>query len=113
MRKERKPPRVHQAFVRRFPELGRAWDLAREAGQSGPLDEKTVHLVKLAVAFGALREGAVHSSVRKGLAAGVSRDEIHQVIALSSTTIGFPAAVAVYTWVVELLDRERGRPQAR
>jgi alkylhydroperoxidase/carboxymuconolactone decarboxylase family protein YurZ len=113
MRKEGKPPRVHQAFVTRFPELGRAWDLAREAGQSGPLDEKTVHLVKLGVAFGALREGAVHSSVRKALAAGVSADEIHQAIALASTTIGFPAGVAVYSWVADVLARGCGRRRTR
>jgi len=113
MREEGKPPRAHEAFVTRFPELGRAWDLARKAGQGGPIDEKAVHLVKLGVAFGALREGAVHSSVRKALAAGVSADEIHQVIALCATTIGFPAAVAVYTWVVDLLPRGRRRPRTR
>src|ERR1700739_4063078 len=36
----------------------------------GPLDKKTGALVKLAVAVGALREGAVHSHTRRALEAG-------------------------------------------
>ena len=31
------PPKAFQAFVKRFPKLGQAWDLLGEAGQEGPL----------------------------------------------------------------------------
>ena len=34
---------------------------------AGPLDKKTCTLVKLAIAVGALREGAVHSHTRRAL----------------------------------------------
>ncbi len=99
MKQESRPPAAHQAFVARFPRLGRAWDLAGEEGAEGPLDAKTQRLVKLAIAIGAMREGAVHSGVRKASDAGASLEEIEQVIALAATTIGFPSAVAIWTWV--------------
>jgi alkylhydroperoxidase/carboxymuconolactone decarboxylase family protein YurZ len=80
-----------------------------EAGREGPLDARTARLVNLAVALGALREGAVHAGVRKALAQGISREEIEQVIALAAGTLGLPAAVAVYSWVEDVLTPEGGK----
>jgi alkylhydroperoxidase/carboxymuconolactone decarboxylase family protein YurZ len=99
------PPKAYQSFTRRYPKLGRAWEAIREAEGDGPLDEKTARLVKLGVAIGAFREGAVHSAVRKAVAAGASRAEVEQVIALSAGTIGLPSTVAVDTWVQETLGK--------
>jgi alkylhydroperoxidase/carboxymuconolactone decarboxylase family protein YurZ len=99
-----KPPETYQKFVQRFPKIARAWEQLAEAGQEGPLDEKTARLVKLAVAVGALRQGAVHSGVRKALAMGVAPAEIEQVVALAAGSLGLPAAVAVYSWVQDVLD---------
>ncbi len=94
-----KPPDTYQDFRNQFPQLGAAWDALGEAGRRGPLDDRTIRLVKLALAIGALREGAVHANVRKALADGVDRGEIEQVVALAAGTIGLPATVAVYSWV--------------
>ena len=99
------PPETYQAFVRRFPKIGQAWEEIAEAGREGLLDEKTTRLVKLAVAVGALREGAVHANVRKALAAGIAREEVEQVIALAAGTLGLPATVAVFSWIQESLGR--------
>ncbi len=74
-----------------------------EAGKQGPLDERTIRLLKLALAIGALREGAVHANVRKALAAGISAEEIEQVIALAAGTLGLSATVAAYSWVRDYL----------
>ena len=93
------PPKAYSAFITRFPKLAEAWQLLRQAGESGPLDQRSVHLVKLAVAIGSMREGAVHSAVRKALSAGATREEIDQVVALAASNIGLPSAVAVSTWV--------------
>ena len=101
MRTKSRPPAAHQQFVGRFPSLGKAWDLVNEEGREGPLDERTERLVKLAVAIGAMREGAVHSGVRKARDAGASLAEMEQVVALAASTIGFPASVAVWSWVRE------------
>ncbi len=103
-----RPPAAHQAFVRRFPRVGRAWDLANEEGASGPLDAKAQRLLKLAIAIGARREGAVHSGVRKARDAGATAGEIEQVVALAASTIGFPSAVAAWSWVRHVLDAPVG-----
>jgi 4-carboxymuconolactone decarboxylase len=100
------PPDTFVEFCRRFPKLGEAWALAGEAGRDGPLDEKTRFLIKLAVSLGAMREGAVHSAVRKAVAVGATREEIEQVIALAASTLGFPGAVAVYSWVRDVLAED-------
>ncbi|MBI3910150.1 MAG: carboxymuconolactone decarboxylase family protein [Armatimonadetes bacterium] len=107
--KEPTPPQTHEEFVKRYPELGQAWELIARAGRNGPLDERTARLVKLGIALGAMREGAVHASVRKALAMGISEAEIEQAVALAAGTLGLPAAVAVYTWCRDLM--EKGKEQ--
>ena len=98
------PPQIHEEFVARFPDLGAAWKSIRKEEEAGPLDEKTVRLVKLGLDIGARREGAIHAAVRKALAAGISREEIEQVVSLAAGTIGLPATVAAYTWVHDVLS---------
>jgi 4-carboxymuconolactone decarboxylase len=98
------PPKKYERFIQQFPKLGVAWDAIHEAGAEGPLDARTQRLVKLAVAMGALREGAVHASARKALAEGITEADLMQVIALASGTLGMPAAVATYTWIRDVLN---------
>jgi alkylhydroperoxidase/carboxymuconolactone decarboxylase family protein YurZ len=98
------PPETYQEFVRRFPKLGQAWESLHAAGDSGPLDEKTRRLVKLSIAIGALREGAVHANVRKALATGITRQEIDHVLALAAGTLGLPATVATYSWIEDAAE---------
>ena len=98
------PPKTYQAFVKRFPKIGKAWESIGHAGDEGPLDQKTVRLIKLAISIGALREGAVHSATRKAVAAGASTEEIDQVTALAASTIGFPSTVAVFSWIRDTLE---------
>ena len=93
-----RPPKTYETFVRRYPKLAEAWERIAEAGRDGPLDAKTARLIKLGIAVGAMREGAVHSGVRKALAAGISVEEIEQVVVLAASTLGMPATVAVFTW---------------
>lgn len=101
------PPAAHTAFVKRFPKLSQAWDLIAEAGREGGLDERTARLIKLAVAIGAGREGAVHASARKAFALGIPREELEQVVALAAGTIGLPAAVAAHTWIADEADKKK------
>ena len=98
----KKAPPAYRRFVRRFPGLGKAWEQLGDAGaEAGPLDVKTQRLIKLALAIGSRQEGAVHSGVRKALAAGASTTEVEQVVALAASLIGLPAAVAAFCWVSE------------
>lgn len=102
------PPKAYREFVQQYPKLSEAWEVIAEAGNEGPLDEKTVRLIKLSIAIGAHREGAVHSSVRKALSMGISKEEIEQTISLAAGTLGLPATVAIYTWVQDVF-RETGQ----
>jgi alkylhydroperoxidase/carboxymuconolactone decarboxylase family protein YurZ len=94
-----KPPRTFDEFSETFPTVRKAWDLLGDAAKEGPLDDRTARLVKLGVAIGAMREGAVHSSARKALAIGITAEEMNQVVALASSIIGMPSSVAVWTWL--------------
>ena len=111
-KKTSRPPALHREFVRRFPRLGEAWDLVNEEGAAGPLDAKTQRLLKLAIAIGAMREGAVHSGVRKARDAGATVAEMEQVVALAASTIGLPSAVAVWSWVREETKGSRRKRRA-
>jgi 4-carboxymuconolactone decarboxylase len=69
-------------------------DALTVTGEHGPheqKDAKTQRLLKLAIAVGAMREGAVHSGVRKARDAGASVAEMEQVVALAASTIGMTA----------------------
>ena len=99
------PPEMYTRFVTRYPALGQAWELAGQASQDGPLARETALLVKLGIAAGTMRQGAVHSAVRKALAQGVSKE---QVVALAASTLGFPSTVAIFSWVQDELEKQEG-----
>jgi alkylhydroperoxidase/carboxymuconolactone decarboxylase family protein YurZ len=101
-----KAPKAYRQFIERFPELGKAWDAIGEAAKNGPLDEKTCRLIKLGIAFGALKEGPAHASVRKAIKMGISQEEMEQVVALAAGTIGMPAAVASWCWITETFEKK-------
>ncbi len=97
------PPSAYNQFVDRYPDLERAWESMAKAGTDGPLDARTQRLIKLAIAVGAMREGAVHASARKGVAMGIEASEMEQVVALAASTLGMPSTVAAFSWVQDVL----------
>lgn len=97
------PPRFQQ-FARKHPELMQAYEaLSIASGKAGPLNARERELLRLALAIGAFREGAVHSHTRRALAGGCSPEEIRQVVLLAITTLGFPTMMAAWTWVEDIL----------
>jgi 4-carboxymuconolactone decarboxylase len=109
-KKPSSPPQTFLDFSARFPKIAEAWGILGEAGMTGPLDAKTARLVKLGISIATRSEGATHSAVRKARAAGATREEIHQVLALAASTIGLPQTVAAYTWIQ---DPQNGEPARR
>jgi alkylhydroperoxidase/carboxymuconolactone decarboxylase family protein YurZ len=63
-------------------------------------------LVKLAIAVGGGLQGAVHSHVRRGLAEGITADEMRHVALLAITTIGWPSAIARLSWMEDILSQQ-------
>ena len=93
------PPSIIE-FKQKHPEVWGAFAKLGEAcHETGPLDEKTRRLIKLALAVALRHEGAVHSATRNALQSGVTRDELEHVVILSITTIGWPAASAAMSWI--------------
>lgn len=100
-------PQAHNQFMTEFPAIATAYEqLATAAHESGPLDEKTRQLVKLALAIGMGHEGAVHAHTRRSLSLGISPAEIKQVVTLAITTLGMPNTIAAFTWVNDILAND-------
>ena len=88
------------------PELWRAFQaLGAATGAAGPLSEREQRLVNLALALGGDSEGATHSPARRGLADGMSGDELEHVAFLAITTLGSPQAVRGLTWIRDVTGR--------
>lgn len=101
------PRKSHfRRFGRSYPDVAAAYESLGEATRAaGPLDPPTMALVKLALAVGAWREGAVHSAAGRARSAGCSPEAIRHVVVLATTTLGFPSMMAAMRWVDEVLDR--------
>jgi 4-carboxymuconolactone decarboxylase len=97
-------PEIYTRFRRDYPTVAAAQDAVAEAvAATGNLDERTLRLVKLGIAVGALAEGSVRSNTRRALAAGASADDVRQVALCAITTRGFPAAIAALGWIDEVI----------
>lgn len=88
-----------------YPDVWKAYESLGEAcGAAGPLDARTVRLIKLALAIGAASEGATHSHVRRALDEGLEKDSLRQVAMLAIPTLGFPRASAALTWIEDITE---------
>jgi 4-carboxymuconolactone decarboxylase len=101
-------PGIYQDFIQHYPKIGLAYDkLGNVCHEGGPLDKKTRQLIKLGVAIGLISEGAVRSHARRALQDGATVDEIRHAVLLSFTTAGFPAMIAAYKWVEEVIAKNK------
>jgi len=93
-------PKAYENFRKTHAKVWKIYDqLGIALHETGPLDQKSRELVKLALAIGARLEGAVHSHTRRALEAGATPEEVHHVVLLGLTTLGFPHTIAAMTWV--------------
>ena len=89
-----------------YPEVWEAFTALGEASSAaGPLDPKTLRLIKIALAVGAGLEGAVHSHVRRALAEGIPADEIKHIALTTIPTLGFASALRALSWIEDLTGR--------
>lgn len=98
-------PTPYRAMQSEHPDLMKAYEsLGESCSSSGPLDRKTVALVKLAISSAAGLEGAAHSHARKALEAGCAREELLHVATLCTPTIGFPSMMRARGWILDVVD---------
>lgn len=101
------PSRGAGRLSQSYPELWERYEALGEAcSQAGPVNGDDARLVKLALAIGAGSEGAVHSHVRRARSEGISPEALRHVALLAIPTLGFPAAMAGWTWINDVLDSE-------
>ncbi len=94
-----KIPNTFKTFIAKYPELGAAHEkVAGAVERAGPLDAKTLALVKIGIALGAGLESALRSHVRRAMQQGATIVEIEQAILLGMNTVGFPRTVAAWSW---------------
>ena len=90
----------HPALMKAYEEFGDA------CAKAGPLDAKTVALVKLGISLAVGLEGAAHSHSRKALESGCTPEQLLHVAHLCAPTIGFPGMMRGRGWVVETLKEQ-------
>ena len=100
-------PKRFEKLHKDYPEVAKAYEeLGKAVHSSGPLEDKTRALIKLAISTGAGLEGAVHSHTRKAIELGISKEEIRQTVLLALPTIGLPPTMAAMSWVDDLLVKK-------
>lgn len=103
-------PKTYEQIKKQHPDFIKALDdLGKATHEAGPLANKTAQLIQLAAAAASGSEGAVHSHVRRALAAGATADEIRHTLILLTSTIGFPQVVAALSWAGDVLDKKKGK----
>jgi 4-carboxymuconolactone decarboxylase len=101
---EKKLPGAYKRFAAEQPRIASAYEALSEACLAeGPLDRKTIELVKIGIALGAHLEGGMHSHVRRALEAGATADEIRHAVRQGLTTVGFPTMMRALAWVEDVL----------
>ncbi|MDB4339131.1 carboxymuconolactone decarboxylase family protein [Rubripirellula sp.] len=89
------------------PELMQAYEsFGEETRNAGPLSEREISLVKLAISLGAGLEGAAHSHARKALQSDCCSEDLFHVAILSAPTIGFPTMMRARSWINDVVEKQ-------
>ena len=81
-------------FKRDFPEAWSAYEQLRNAlDKEGPLDKKTIELIKIGIAAAQEHEGSMVSHISQAQKAGATPEEIYHSILQSTGMAGFAVAL--------------------
>jgi 4-carboxymuconolactone decarboxylase len=100
-------PGQYLSVKKRFKKLLKAVDnLGKVTKESGPIDEKTAHLIQLAAAAAIRSEGSVHSHIRRAIGSGAKQEEIYHTLILLTSIIGFPTVSAAISWADDVIKKQ-------
>ena len=100
-------PKPYKQMHQTYPDLMQAYEaFGKETREAGPLSQREVSLVKLAISIGAGLQGASHSHCRKAIEAGCSPADLRHVAILSAPTIGFPTMMRARSWVEDVVEKK-------
>lgn len=89
---------IYSQFKKDFPKVHEVEEaLGREIHEnSGPLDEKTRWMIKIAISGSCNHKRALETHIKKAKEAGVSEAEMKHALLLLIPTAGFPAFMKAY-----------------
>ena len=98
-------PKTFQKITDEYPEVWEAHNqLAKACAEAGPLQRKTVELIKIGICVGAGLETATQRHAIMAIENGATKDEVYQAVLMAMTTVGHPRAVAGWKWVNSALE---------
>ena len=87
---ENELPRTFKNVVEKYPEVWAAHEqLTKACADVGPLDRKTIELIKIGICVGSGLETATKRHAIMAKENGANDDEIYQAVLMAVTTIGF------------------------
>jgi alkylhydroperoxidase/carboxymuconolactone decarboxylase family protein YurZ len=102
--------RSWKRFEAQHASVAAAYDqLSNACSGAGPLDEKTIALVKLGISVGGSLNRTVHAHTRKAIEAGVPAGALRQVALIAMPTLGLPRALDALRWIEESIDEAAGQ----
>ncbi len=92
----------HRTFTQFKEDFPKVYTMHEELGRevhenSGPLDEKTRWMIKIAVSGSCNHKRALETHIRKAKTAGVTDEEIKHTLLLLISSTGFPAFMKAYS----------------
>ena len=100
-----KAPKTLQRFQAAFPKVWKSYEALRDACDgAGPLDDKTVALIKVVVEVARRRHGGLIAHIHRAQQAGATAQEIHHAALLAMPLVGFPDALDAFKTATETLD---------
>ncbi len=88
-------PKTLDNFKKDFPEPWAAYEELRNVcDQAGPLDAKTIQLIKIGISVAMEHEGGLVAHISQAKKAGAQPNEIYHAILLATGLAGFPAVLA-------------------
>ena len=98
-------PKTLDDFKAQFPEVWSAYErLRNESDRKGPLDGKTIELIKIGISTAMEHEGGVVAHASQARKAGASDEEIYQAILTATSLCGFPAVLGAVSTAKEFLE---------
>lgn len=92
-------------FMEKHPDVWEAYqNYGKQVHDDGPLDDKTIALLKIVMSSVSEHDYALTTHLRKGLAAGLTREEMEHAIVLTAPSVGFPNMMESLLVLRELLD---------
>lgn len=106
----RELPRSLRSFISKYPRVWEAHEkLGVECARGGPLTEREIQLIKLAIAGSMSLETSFKTHVRKAMHAGAKRPEIGHTIIQMLPMLGLARTMMAMKWYNEASSRKRRR----